>query len=411
MPVEIQTTLKTATFVVPRIGRLDRTPWPRQQLPAGGHVDLTASGWPTSYTHLRFLGTGLWSNLEIGPTNATFVNYSTFLTDSGPLGVPQSASGDKVIVTESPGATNGVTGYGYLTFDGFDSNGLAINEQFSAWTSTGANTDLSYSSSVPLGSYGGRASNLLNTGDPYVGDTVYGGVVATTSVPPFTDLIINGVDPNSAMGEYERAVFATLSQNTSLKQSFRNPFTGTALPQFPTAVYQFGSSVHTFASEMVTVRSGVQSIMLTTGPQALFDEGVGLASVIKFAPTGNAGASVDLGVNGDQIHVTRPSGAATFELTFGVDTTSAATAPTDCMVTLYRIDNMALAAIGRYLVNALPTTTLPILVDAKNIDNTHDYTFGISCYRGHKDAATGDWSTVSFPFAVSRMWTHSFTAP
>ena len=323
IPVEIQTTLKTAHFVVPQVGRIDRTVWPRQPtLPAGGHVDFDGGGWPTSYAHLRFLGTGLWSNLEIGaccaPTNFLYVNYSRFLSDSGLLGVPMSASGDKVLVTESPDATSGVTGYGYLTFDGFDGGGMALNQQYSPWTSTGANTNLRYSSTVIIGSYGFRASNLVSgAADPYTNqDTVNGGVVATTGVQPFTDLVINGIDPGAVTGEYERAVFATLSQNTSLTQSFRNPFTG-ALPAFPTAVYQFGSSVHTFAAESVKVRSGVQEILLNdgSGTESDFDEGVGIASMIYLAATGHAADAKNISggaSNADQILVPR-SGATTFE--------------------------------------------------------------------------------------------------
>jgi hypothetical protein len=415
IPVEFQTTLQTAHFVVPQIGRLDRTPWPTDVAPATGHIDFVASGWPTSYAHLRFLGTGLWSNLELGPTSATFVNYSKFSTDSGLLGVPLNAKGDQVIVTESPNGNSGVSGYGSLTFDGFDSGGLAINEQYSAWKTTGTTKTLNFSSNQFM-SYADRVVNLWGSNDMSSLNTVFGGVIATKDVAPFSDAPINIAEPNSATGEFEKVVFARLSQNTGqLSQVFLDPFTGAPgdPPAFPSVVYRWGSAYHVFTSQNVSVRAGVQEIFATEGGADVptFDEGVGLASMIELAPTG--GTARDIGKSGtDQIQVTRPAaGVATFELTFGVDTTNPMAIPTDCMATLYRVDNTALTAITRYLVTTLPTTTLPILVDAKHINNTDTYTFGISCYRGHMSAATGDWTAIAFPFAVSRMWTHSFIAP
>ena len=81
------------------------------------------------------------------------------------------------------------------------------------------------------------------------------------------------------------------------------------------------------------------------------------------------------------------------------------------MVTLYRIDSNLLAPIKRYLVNTLPTvgTGTQVIIDARLFDLVHQYTFGISCYHGHPGAGTGDWRMIKFPFAVSTIYSHSFT--
>jgi len=69
-----------------------------------------------------------------------------------------------------------------------------------------------------------------------------------------------------------------------------------------------------------------------------------------------------------------------------------------------------LAPIKRFLVNALPTAASQsqVIIDSRLFDFVHQYTFGISCYHGHPGAASGDWRTISFPFAVSTIYSHSF---
>ncbi len=75
------------------------------------------------------------------------------------------------------------------------------------------------------------------------------------------------------------------------------------------------------------------------------------------------------------------------------------------------VESLSLTPIRRFLVAGLPTTALPIEIDGSIFDTTHNYTFGISCFHGHDRAQFGDWTSVSFPFAVSTIYTSSFHVP
>jgi len=429
--VELQSSVKNASFVVPRIGRLDRV-----SVPVGSDIPMVFSGGPDnssgSWTHARFIGTGLWTIDEIGPCcsfGGAFVDYSTFVSMSGPLGEPQAA--DTVIFTDSNSDSGGtydglhdkVYGYATVTMNGFDAGGAPVAPTVSAWKTPTAVTALGVT--TPFIKYSSRLTNLLNDSpamdmidvpDPLV----EAGVIATKNVMPFTENLVNqSINVSSSNGDLDHVVFAPLARSLLNPIRFVNPYNGTDAPAYPTAVYTSGSFKRKFVGTNITTRSGIQVVALQTNkiaqnnpPDVAFGDGVGIANAIKIGPTNITGMTTSL-VSADAATVVAPATGATqsFDLSFNSDSTDPAASIDDCMVTLYRIDSNLLAPIKRYLVNTLPTvgTGTQVIIDARLFDLVHQYTFGISCYHGHPTAGTGDWSVVTFPFAVSTIYSHSFT--
>jgi hypothetical protein len=428
--VELQSSVKNANLVVPRIGRLDRV-----SVATGSDISLVFQGGPSnapgSWTHARFLGTGLWSIDEIGGCcgGAPFVDYSTFVSMSGALGAPQA--GDTLIFTDSvrddplammyDGYHDKVYGYATVTLDGFDAGGAPVSPTVSMWKHPTGETSLG--ATTPFIKYSNRAENILNdlpaADTPDVPDpTVAGGVIASENVMPFTENLANQGRSGSTNGDIDHVVFAPLGRSLLNPIRFVNPYNGSDAPAYPTAVYISSAFKRTFVGTSITARSGIQVVALQTEkvvtnppPDVAFGDGVGIANAITIGPT-NTTTTTSL-VFADLAKVASPVTGATqsFDLTFGSDSSDSAAAIDDCSVTLYRIDSNLLAPIKRYLINTLPAvaTGTQVIVDARLFDFVHQYTFGISCYHGHPAAGAGDWRMIKFPFAVSTIYSHSFT--
>ncbi|MEO8842992.1 MAG: hypothetical protein ABI591_10550 [Kofleriaceae bacterium] len=432
LDVELQSSVKNASLVVPRIGRLDRV-----NVAAASDLSVAFSGGPDntagSWTHGRIIGTGLWSIFELGRCcmfGQPVVDYSTFLSMSGPLGAPQAAATDTLVFTDSNSDSGGtydgyhdkVYGYATVTLDGFDGSGAPINPTVSNWKTPPTLTSLGVV--PPFSLYSQRVLSALN--DTTMTDTVdypdpvvAGGVIATDNVMPFTDNLVNQAIVKATNGDLDRVVFAPLGRSLGNPIRFINPYNGIDAPAFPTAVYLSGSVTRMFEGTSTSVRSGIQVVALQTDktattPDVNFGDGVGLATGIAIGATNTTmmPATKSL-VSVDNVTVNSPLNAETqsFDLTFASDSTDPNAAITDCTITLYQIESTMLTPVRRYLINTLPNaaTGAPVIIDARLFDFVHSYTFGISCYHGHPNAITGDWRSVTFPFAVSTIYSHSFT--
>jgi hypothetical protein len=417
--VELQSSVKNANLVIPRIGRLDRV-----SVATGSDLSVVFQGGPASWTHARFLGTGLWSIDEVGGCcgGATFVDYSTFVSMSGPLGAPQAA--DTLIFADSNSDSGGVYdgyhdkvyGYATVTLNGFDGSGAPVAPTVSAWKTPAGQTSLG--ATTPIIKYSQRAENILN--DSPADDTldvpdpiVEGGVIASENVMPFTENLANQGHSQSKNGDLDHVVFAPLGRSLLNPIRFVNPYNGTDAPAYPTAVYTSSSFSRKFVGTNITTRNGIQvvGLQMASTPAVAFGDGVGIANQITIGPT-NTTTTTSLVVS-DAKTVTAPiTGAAqSYDLTFGSDSSDPAAAIDDCSVTLYRIDPTLLAPIKRYLINTLPSVPSgsQLIIDARLFDLVHQYTFGISCYHGHPIANIGDWRMITFPFAVSTVYSHSFS--
>jgi hypothetical protein len=432
LDVELQSSVKNANLVVPRIGRLDRV-----SVASGSDISIMFMGGPNnmlgSWTHGRFITTGLWSIFELGPCctiGSPFVDYSTFFSMSGTLGAPQASASDTIVFTDSNSDDGGVYdgnhdkvyAYATATLEGFDAGGAPVMPTVSMWKTPAALTSLGVK--PPVMHYSQRARTALN--DTPADDTIdgpdpliEGGVIPTVNVTPFTENLPNLGHGTSTNGDLDHVVFAPLSRSNLNPIRFVNPYNGTDALAYQTAVYISGSVKRTFAGTSVTTRTGIQVVALQTEkmvmmppPDVAFGDGVGLATGIALAPT-NTTSSKSLSEI-DNVSVTSPTmsaGAQSFDLTFGSDSEDPNAAISDCSVTLYRIDPNLLAPIKRYLVNTLPTVASgsAVIIDSRLFDLVHQYTFGISCYHGHPGANVGDWRAIAFPFAVSTIYSHSFT--
>ena len=428
--VEFQSRLLEAHLVVPRIGRLDRT-----APPANAMVPIVFSGGPNnqagSWKQGRFFVTGrLWSEFDLGPccplpqTPPAKYPYPAFKSASGALGTPGSS--ETFVFTDSnidDGGTSALSDYNSKVFAyatmktaGFDASGAPISPVISPWITppAAATSYLAWVSTMTT-TYNSRTRALTDGAD----DVTYtaGGILASTTVMPFTENVVNLSNPGAANGDLDRIVMPVLTRSGLQPLRFANPYNGTDAPAYPTAVYLTGGSTRTFPGTSTTVRSGIQmvdQVQAYTNSQTHiaakpFGEGVGLAKYIKIVPsTPKMGdeTPIDLLSLVDQTPLPRSTAQPTLELTFTHDALDADALPSDCMVSVYRVEMAALTPLKRYLV-IFPLAS-PIMIDQGLFDSTNSYTFGISCYHGHPDAATGDFRTIGFPFAASTIYTHSF---
>ena len=85
----------------------------------------------------------------------------------------------------------------------------------------------------------------------------------------------------------------------------------------------------------------------------------------------------------------------------------------DCSVVLFRVERAmtaSLTPIARYIVTDTPAhAQFPIMVDARFLDTSSLFTFGIHCELGH-DLSANDFTQVTYPFSASTTFTATFTA-
>lgn len=376
--------------------------------------------------------TGLWASFDLGPCCgggqlAGKVDYSRFISMSGPLGIPTSAT-DKLIFADAIGDGGGtldanhfkVYGYATASLDGFDTSGAPINLIASAWkvTTPTTATELGVTTTAFAPSFASRAAGLLNLPNfdqPEIKKAA--GVVAAANVMPFTEILLNqNVNVGSVNGDLDHVVFVALGRSSANPIRFVNPFNGTDAPSYPTAIMVSGSATRTFANSTVTVRSGIQAIALQTNaaPDVNIGDAVGYASTVKIKPTSDETKTISLLDDPDTktLHRNDPTTAVkTFDLWFSSDTADAAATIDDCSITVYEVGSTTLTPTKRYLTNELPTEAIPLQIDQSIFNPTRTYALGFSCYHGHPMVKLGDWRTVSFPFAASTIYTKSFVVP
>jgi len=160
-----------------------------------------------------------------------------------------------------------------------------------------------------------------------------------------------------------------------------------------------------FAATPVAVTMNVVAVAShwTMKASVALADGVGIAESTTASPTMFGGT--ELASDGSSVAI---GGAAMLPLTFAAD------GPVDdCSVVLFRVERAmtaSLTPIARYIVTDTPAhAQFPIMVDARFLDTSSLFTFGIHCELGH-DLSANDFTQVTYPFSASTTFTATFTA-
>jgi hypothetical protein len=396
IPTEIQSNLQNIRFAFPSYGRLDR-----DTVPAGATFSGTATiATPPPYTRARLLTAGLWSVTEVASTGGSFTfQYQTAaISLSGALGVPHAAAGDIEAVVFMSDGVSADSGYVTYTADGLGSAGPA------PWQDPTDTTKMAiYWDEQNIATAQTRITNALGSiAGPLGMNTTaprWAGVMPSTLMPNFVQSTLTGIPP---------PVLLPLTTSSATPLQFQNPFAGMPLP---TAIYTGDTWTRTVpdpdsgSGSGVPLESGFQSITPadanTPATQAEPDYKVGIARSTSSMPATFGTAQL---IN--EATVVPLGGAANLPLVFGADAQV-----DDCIVTLYRVETsiMSVTPLARYIVVGTPLDSkVPIVVDAKFLDTSSTFTFGIRCELG-RNAAMADFTSVTYPFEMSSTFTATFT--
>jgi len=427
VPVEIQSTLHAAHFVVPSLGRLDA-----EQPPGNAQTgDLLAQ---SSYNNLRVVSTGTWAFRFSGMVGGigSSVTWTTasdqadpITSMSGPLETPNSGRTDNVLLIDGSIATpEAADGFAVGTMTTFGTSGLA-NLSFGPWKNTTtlgvAQLQWDFAAEPATNQRLVAASGIDAKGDNGTPNLpfAYGGVFPTTGVANFLETgaplqVVSQPDvlhykwAARGVGGLGVPSFVPLAKvNSPTKATFIDMFNGTDQPAYPTGIYLRMSM--TRFTEGIAFTSGLQTVWpIPDGNPTKAN--VTLAIGLAYKP----GQHMMLGDQDIWVDSTTPPHISRTELipfTYATDGVV-----DDCMATLYRIDGTSLSAVRRFLSQSPPSSG-PILIDPSAFDATHHYVFGIACHAGLPGVATfgtqlgGDWSQVAYPFSESMLYSYPFVVP
>ncbi|CAN5670923.1 hypothetical protein BH11MYX1_BH11MYX1_03420 [soil metagenome] len=431
VPVELQSRLHAAAHFIVGIdlGRPERI-----AAPANASMSIGPAGTPNPFTAARLIETGSWATHYVGSVpggqaSSFSTDWSTTLpsqgtpvtSQAGGLSSPETTKGDRLLLVDAtdPSALGAglANAYSVITMDGFNgstANNLLAGMWTTVATATPPMTAANYTKEAGFAPAEARVNAATRFNGPSANDNpvgganfpfVWSGVIPSASLPNFVTSGAGGkaIPPAQAngIGGVGVPTFAFMStQASSAQLPYVNIFDGTIAPKFPQAIFaRFSRSRLT---SNVKITEGIQTISLTSGSPATakVDLAVGLAylagSHMKLAGTeiwdANSGSAL----------VPR---AALMPFGFGVD------GPVDdCVATLYSVTSNAFVPVRRYLMPATVNHGAPsgIVVDGSILSSSQDYVFGVVCHLGYPDAVTGDWSTVTYPFSESTLYSFPF---
>lgn len=389
---------KHGQLTVPLFGRAARKP-----VPIGGGYQLTPAGAPASFAGPHIFTTGQWSEglipsyAGIGAT----VDYDFFnaAAMSGGRGRPDPALGDRAFLIDYAFDASGCRHA--IGSAALDSAAIEPN-QHSLPAATWDAASRAVSSEVVSLATQSRFLTALGPlhADPKVPGLLSGtislGIAASINMPPLTGVPPSAVLPT--LTELPAPVMITVLQC---------PYTVTPLPTAaqPAALDHFSRLLNVqLVSKRevlgVALASGMETAIASPSSEnfkltfpAAIPTHITLATPLNSAlALDGADEGVDVGPAGSPL-----------TLSFVPDITDASADYYD--VTLYQLDSGALVARRIYTV-----TTSQVAIDGAVLARGATYVFAIRSFKGHPDARSGDFRSISFPYGSALIYTRTFHA-
>lgn len=366
---EVQWSISGATIVMPRGTRPDAPP-----VPTGSGYSITPVGAAASPFTPVLMTTGVFTWMRGGPgfsatgatTNFTFKDA---LPLGGPLGAPEAAKADKIVLADWQFRTTALSSIKAYAIASVDLMTGALTNATPNWITTERNFATGSSDPIPSVSTVGPANRLAMVSSGTATNVFRYGASPSINVPGF----ING-----------EPMILTFMETTSAPSAFTSADPSATLMLEPVFLARF-TRPRTVAG--ATLTSTIQTITNQMTGMVTFD--APLALNIKLNATA---ISTDTSV-------TASSQAAV--LKWDAEPGSSAH---DYIVTLYEIANSKLSPLRVYHV-----LTPTVAVDGSLLQAAHQYVFSITARNGLPNAQQGDYKTVSFPFTEATTFSGAFT--
>jgi hypothetical protein len=390
VPHEVQWAVTGAKLVVPRATRAD-APAP----PAGSGYAITPAGLagqvvaPALYTSGAFTYSNDGNDFSQTNGTITFPYAQDASPVTAPLGAPQAARGDWVLLTEW--ASNGTT-QSYVDFYGktqvdLVANMMSVPATEPTWINTKRSLTTLKCTTMPVdclpspnqASTDGRL-NQLELGSTQSKRMMYG-VSPSTDLPGFLpgvapafierplmlpfvdanaiDASISVADPSADLG-LERVIMARISLSRTVGGAVLTSSLQTITNQFTTNSVQFSAPLIT------TARLG----------------------------------TVELSTPGTNDGIPMPASSGLQKLQF---TTEGGSSADDFVVTLYELSGSALAPVRVFHV-----VGNEVKVDSTLLVPGRQYVFGIAARNGIPGARQGQYGTAKYPFTVATTFLRTF---
>jgi hypothetical protein len=387
VPHEVQWALTGAVLVVPRTTRADAPKPPSNSGYTITPIGLGNSGptSPAAFTSGVFTATDDAQAFVLDGANITFHYAAGAKPLAGPLGAPQTAKGDWLLVTSwaTSGARRYVDGWALAQLD-LVANTMstpATQPQWKATTRT-LSTVMCPASCLPSGNAiptSQRLSGVLGPlGGPITSAMAYG-------ASPSTDL--PGFLPGTAPGYLERPLLLPFATSAQIDSSLTLADPTASLGLVP-VLY----------ARVATTRD-VGGLVLTSAIQTVTN--VFSGAVQYPAPLATNITLGDISLSSEQPDgVAIPASSDRVTLKFE---TEAGFAADDFVITLYEITGTTLAPVRVYHV-IQPS----VKIDGNLLVPGHTYVVGITARAGFGGADRGDYQKAQYPFGSTTTFPRTF---
>lgn len=383
---------KHGQLTVPLFGRAARRP-----VPTGGGYTFTPDVAPATFQSPRIFTTGQWSEGLIpgyDPGKGAAIDYDFFnaAAMSGGRARPEPTLGDRAFLIDYAfDATNCRFATGSAAID---SAAIAPNQHSLPAAIWDAATRPVSSEPVSLMTLSRFLAALGTLHETKVTGTIALGIAANINMPPLTGVAPSAVLPGST--DLPAPVMIT---------SLQCPYDVTPLPAAaqPVALDHFSRLLNV---QLVSKRQ-VLGVQLASGMETAIASPssenfkltfpAAIPTKITLATPTNPAVALD-GTR-EQLDIGPAGGPLT--LAFVPDSADASADYYD--VTLYQLDRGALVARRIYTV-----TAPQVAIDGAALTAGATYVFAIRSFKGHPDARSGDFRSVSYPYGSALVFTRTF---
>ncbi|HUJ58721.1 MAG TPA: hypothetical protein VLX92_09520 [Kofleriaceae bacterium] len=373
VPHEVQWSVSSAHLVVPRL-----SPAPAPAVPTGSGYDIMPIGIanpgliaPFILTSGTYTETAV-ANDQRGPDGVTF-DFLGLGMDSpaqpiyGPLGAPQTASGDwELLIDTSNLDLNGgytTNGWAYTQID-LAAGSLTTPSPQPQWHSG----TMTFEPKGDLAAAGTRVDNACRTpgGVPGPEELRYGIGLASNVLPM----------AQTATGVDKPLMLVLFQQSTPpVDVTLADPDNEVQQPRWLFSEAEWNRTVNG-----ASISCTVQNLQADKSADRAFEAPLAQMSSVFFGTASLTTA--------DLLPV--PATSAQVELKWQLDQGLA----DDWIVTVYEIASSKLTAIRTYQV-----TQPSVLIDGSLLQRGHTYIFGITGRNGIANAASGDYTAITMPFS------------
>lgn len=355
---EVQWSISGATIVMPRGTRPGAPP-----VPTGSGYNITPVGAAGPPFTPVLMTTGVFTYTRSGSgfdttSGSTKFTFKDALPLGGPLGAPEAAKADKIVLADWQFRTTGLSSIKAYGIASVDLVTGALTNAMPNWITTERNFATNSANPIPEVSTVGPANRLALVSSGTPSNVFRYGASPSINVPGFVD------------GE---PMMLTFMEATAAPSAFTSADPSAMLMLEPVFLAR------------VTAPRTVAGAALTSTIQTITNQ---MASTLTFDAPLALNIKLDTSAISADTSVTASSQAAV--LKWEAETGSTAH---DYIVTLYEITNSKLSPLRVYHV-----LTPTVAIDGSMLQAARQYVFAITARNGLPNAPQGDYKTVSFPF-------------